>query len=68
MSEVVDVAEEFAVELWIDDDGYRTVLVERTSVALQTRSEVTNVRRYTLYHRTPTEDNEQRLAVPLDTL
>ena len=57
MSQVVDAAEEFAVELRVADGGHRAVLVEGARVALEARREVGEVRRDLLDHQ-PSESNQ----------
>ena len=53
MSQVVDVDEEFPIQLREVDKGDGTVLVDGTSIALKTRSEVSYMSSKLLNHHTP---------------
>ena len=56
VAEVVDVTEEFVLQLWVVDDRYGAVLVESPRVGLEPRSEVSQVRRDLLDHHTPRQN------------
>ena len=53
MTQVVNVAEQFAFQLWITDNRYGTILIQRSCIAVQSRGEICQMWCYFFYHHPP---------------